>query len=97
MVLCAAVPRKYARQRDSQGLVDLYFAPGVDRFGMLEWNHFDRIVRAGYDHARAQLERDGFTLAQPAGRETAAADHAAPSFFPGASAEAIDPLNRRSV
>ena len=96
LLLNTSTMYSYARQRDSQGLVDMHFSPGVDRFGMLEWNHFDRIVRAGYDHARTQLERDGFTLA-PAAAEPAAPAARATTYFPASDAEAIDPLNRRSV
>ncbi|MEO5670056.1 MAG: patatin-like phospholipase family protein, partial [Ramlibacter sp.] len=95
LLLNTSTMYSYARQRDSQGLVDMNFSPGVARFGMLEWNHFDRIVRAGYDHARRQLERDGFVLAPAFGEPDAAS--VPPTYFPGAQAEAIDPMNRRSV
>jgi NTE family protein len=45
----------FARQQASQDHVDLYFAPSVGGYGMLEWARFDRIVEAGYLHAREQL------------------------------------------
>ena len=48
----------YARQAESRRLVDLYFSPGVYGFGMLDWGKFDRIVKAGYDYARGQLDGD---------------------------------------
>ena len=50
-------------ERESQDLVDMYFSPGVHRYGMLDWAQFDRIVQAGYDYARTELDRDGFATA----------------------------------
>ena len=94
LLLNTSTMYSYARQRDSHGLVDMYFSPGVHRFGMLDWSHFDRIVRAGYDYARAQLEHEGLAPAQTGG----AARPATPdSYFPDSEAEGINPLNRRSV
>jgi NTE family protein len=49
----------HARQQKAQADVDLYFAPGVEQYGMLEWKQFDRIVEAGYRHACEEIERAG--------------------------------------
>ena len=49
----------HARQQKSQAAVDLYFAPGVEQYGMLEWKQFDRIVEAGYRHGLEQIELAG--------------------------------------
>ena len=40
-------------------LVDLHFAPHVERFGLLDWGRFDQIVEAGYRHGMEQLEQAG--------------------------------------
>ena len=55
----------YARQQESQSLVDLHFAPAVYGFGMLEWSQFDRIVDAGYRHGIEQLEKVGDAAIAP--------------------------------
>jgi NTE family protein len=57
LLLNTSMMYSYARQQESQSLVDLHFAPPVSAFGMLEWSKFDRIVDAGYRHAVAQLEQ----------------------------------------
>ncbi|HSH92420.1 MAG TPA: patatin-like phospholipase family protein, partial [Ramlibacter sp.] len=91
LLLNTSTMYSYARQRDSHGLVDMYFAPGVHRFGMLDWSHFDEIVRAGYDYARAQLEHDQIAPA-PAAETSPPAAAAVTISKPG-----IDPLNRRTA
>lgn len=58
LLLNASIMNSYARQAESRRLVDLYFSPGVHGFGMLDWSKFDRIVQAGYEYARAQLDGD---------------------------------------
>jgi NTE family protein len=58
LLLNASIMNSYARQAESRRLVDLYFSPAVHGFGMLDWSKFDRIVKAGYDYARGQLDRD---------------------------------------
>jgi len=58
LLLNASIMNSYARQAESRRLVDLYFSPGVHGFGMLDWSKFDRIVKAGYEYARAQLDGD---------------------------------------
>jgi NTE family protein len=63
LLLNTSTMYSYARQRETHRLVDMYFSPGVHRFGMLDWAQFDRIVQAGYDYARAELDRDGFAKA----------------------------------
>ena len=65
LLLNTSMMYSYARQQESQSLVDLHFAPGVSKFGMLEWSQFDRIVDAGYRHAVAQLEQDGEAAIAP--------------------------------
>lgn len=76
LLLNTSTMYSYARQRETHRLVDMYFSPGVHRFGMLDWAQFDRIVQAGYDYARAELERDGFaksfTAAPPPPRDVEA-------------------------
>ncbi len=49
----------HARQHKAQADVDLYFSPGVEQYGMLEWKQFDHIVEAGYRHGLEQIERAG--------------------------------------
>lgn len=56
LLLNTTMMHSYARQRESQALADLYFAPDVQRFGLLEWGAFDRLVDAGLRHGRAVLE-----------------------------------------
>lgn len=51
LLLNASMMNSYARQKEVQALVDLYFAPDVHRYGMLEWGAFDAVVDAGYRHA----------------------------------------------
>lgn len=51
LLLNASMMNSYARQKEVQALVDLYFAPDVHRYGMLEWGAFDAVVEAGYRHA----------------------------------------------
>lgn len=51
LLLNASMMNSYARQKEVQALVDLYFAPDVHRYGMLEWGAFDKVVQAGYEHA----------------------------------------------
>lgn len=58
LLLNASIMNSYARQAESRRLVDLYFSPGVYGFGMLDWGKFDRIVKAGYEYARGQLDGD---------------------------------------
>jgi NTE family protein len=65
LLLNTSMMYSYARQQESQSLVDLHFAPGVSKFGLLEWSQFDRIVDAGYRHAVAQLEKDGAAVIAP--------------------------------
>ncbi|MES2938766.1 MAG: patatin-like phospholipase family protein [Pseudomonadota bacterium] len=66
LLLNTSIMYSYARQAESKRLVDLYFQPPVYGFGMLEWAQFDRIVQAGYEYARAQLETGGLpALAAP--------------------------------
>lgn len=55
LLLNASMMNSYARQKEVQALVDLYFAPEVHRFGMLEWGAFDKVVAAGYTHATQVL------------------------------------------
>ena len=59
LLLNTSMMHSHSRQHAAQRLVDLYFSPDVHRFGMLEWSQFDRIVQAGYDHAREVIDRDG--------------------------------------
>lgn len=59
LLLNSSILYSYARQAESKRLVDLYFAPPVQGFGMLDWSKFDRIVSAGYEFASRQLEKDG--------------------------------------
>lgn len=59
LLLNTSTMYSYARQQQAQADVDLYFAPDVGRYGMLEWAQFDRIVELGYQHAREQIERAG--------------------------------------
>jgi NTE family protein len=61
LLLNTSTMYSYARQQQSQADVDLYFAPGVDQYGMLEWSQFDRIVEAGYQHGLQQLQQAGET------------------------------------
>ena len=55
LMLNASMINSYARQRNAQAGVALYFAPEVHRFGMLDWSSFDRVVEAGRVHARQVL------------------------------------------
>lgn len=57
LLLNASMMNSYARQKEAQALVDLYFAPDVHRYGMLEWGAFDQVVQAGQDHALEVLSR----------------------------------------
>ena len=59
LLLNTSLMVSYARQQEAQSLVDLYFAPGVGRFGLLDWGRFDQIVEAGYRHGMEQLEKSG--------------------------------------
>ncbi|WP_082793221.1 patatin-like phospholipase family protein [Ramlibacter tataouinensis] len=56
LLLNASIMYSYARQAEAKRYVDLYFAPGVHGYGMLDWSKFDRIVQAGYEYAREQLQ-----------------------------------------
>ncbi len=55
LLLNTSLMYSHARQQQAQADVDLYFAPGVEQYGMLEWSQFDRIVEVGYQHGLAQL------------------------------------------
>ena len=57
LLLNASMMYSYARQQESRDQVDLYFAPDVHRYGMLDWASFDRIVQVGYEHGLQVLER----------------------------------------
>jgi NTE family protein len=57
LLLNASMMYSYARQQESRDQVDLYFAPDVHRYGMLDWASFDRIVQVGYEHAMQVLEQ----------------------------------------
>jgi NTE family protein len=59
LLLNTSIMYSYARQGDSKRLCDLYFAPGVHRYGMLEWAGFDEIVEAGYRYAHNELQTSG--------------------------------------
>lgn len=69
LLLNTSIMYSYARQAESKRLVDLYFAPGVHRYGMLEWSQFDRIVKAGYQYAVDTLQ-SGAAGARFVGKET---------------------------
>lgn len=62
LLLNTSTMYSYSRQQESQADVDLYFAPGVDQYGMLEWAQFERIVEVGYRHGREQIALAGETL-----------------------------------
>ena len=57
LLLNTSLMYSHARQQQAQADVDLYFAPAVERYGMLEWSQFDRIVELGYRHGQEQLSR----------------------------------------
>lgn len=59
LMLNASMMNSYARLKESQRFVDLYFAPEVHRYGMLDWTQFDRLVQAGYDYARQVIDTSG--------------------------------------
>ncbi|RYF43748.1 MAG: cyclic nucleotide-binding domain-containing protein [Comamonadaceae bacterium] len=59
LLLNTSMMHSYARQKEAQALADVYIAPQVHRFGMLEWGAFDRIVQAGHEQGRAQLALAG--------------------------------------
>jgi NTE family protein len=59
LLLNTSIMYSYARQGESRRLCDLYFAPGVHRYGMLEWSAFDEIVDAGYRYAQDELQTAG--------------------------------------
>ncbi len=59
LLLDTSMMVSYARQQEAQSLVDLHFAPSVERFGLLDWARFDQIVETGYRHAMEQLEKAG--------------------------------------
>jgi len=65
LLLNTSLMVSYARQQESQSLVDLYFAPAVRGFGLLDWAQFDRIVEAGYRHGVEQLEKSGDAALAP--------------------------------
>ena len=65
LLLNSSIMYSYSRQAESKRLVDLYFAPPVQGFGMLDWSRFDRIVKAGYDFAVQQLESAAAADGQP--------------------------------
>jgi NTE family protein len=48
------------RTRELSSQADLLLQPPVGGFGMTETRAFDRIVKAGYDHARVRLAETGF-------------------------------------
>ncbi len=62
LLLNTSMMSSYARQKESQEFVDLYFAPEVHRYGMLEWSAFDRIVAAGYAYGQEQMSRADASL-----------------------------------
>ncbi|MEO7940074.1 MAG: patatin-like phospholipase family protein [Burkholderiaceae bacterium] len=64
LLLNSSLMVSYARQQEAHALVDLYFAPGVARFGLLDWARFDEIVEAGYRHGMEQLEKAGDAVTQ---------------------------------
>jgi predicted acylesterase/phospholipase RssA/CRP-like cAMP-binding protein len=39
-----------------KSLADIYFNPDVMKYGMMDWNSFDKIVEVGYQHATKVLE-----------------------------------------
>lgn len=65
LLLDTSLIYSYARQQDSQALVDLHFAPGVSMFGLLDWSKFDRIVEVGYRCGVEQLEKFGAAAIAP--------------------------------
>lgn len=36
--------------------VELYLSPPIDAFGLFDWHHIDKIVDAGYQYARKEIE-----------------------------------------
>lgn len=65
LLLDTSLLYSHARQQQSQALVDLHFAPGVSRFGLLDWSKFDRIVEVGYRCGVEQLEKFGAAAIAP--------------------------------
>lgn len=74
LLLNASMMNSYARQKEVQALVDLYFAPEVHRYGMLEWGAFDKVVQAGYTHAQGVLGQSGADALAPYSRPAALGD-----------------------
>jgi NTE family protein len=70
LLLNTSIMYSYARQAESKRLVDLYFQPPVYAFGMLDWSRFDRIVKAGYEYARKQLDAGGLPALAASGVAT---------------------------
>lgn len=56
MLLNSSMMYSYARQAESKRFVDLYFAPPVYGYGIMDWARFDAIVKAGYEDAVKRLE-----------------------------------------
>jgi len=62
LLLNTSMMSSYARQKESRDFVDLYFAPEVHRYGMLEWGAFERIVADGYAYGQEELSRADASL-----------------------------------
>lgn len=91
LMLNTSIMNSYARQRESQSYVDLYFSPSVHRYGMLQWTEYDKIVQIGYSHAREvlaaarpeQLARLRDNIPPPGASQADAPVPAAPAAAPG--------------
>ena len=55
IMLNVSILSSQSRMAESRALADVCFTPDLGRIGMLDWSAFDRVVDAGYQHARSVL------------------------------------------
>lgn len=57
ILLNAPLLHSYAKHAETKNMVDLYFNPNVDKYGLVNWKAFDAIVAEGYKHAKEVLSK----------------------------------------
>ena len=55
IMLNVSILNSQSRMAESRAHADVCFTPDLGRIGMLDWRSFDRVVDAGYQHARSVL------------------------------------------
>ena len=48
-----------SQRQDHQAISDLYIEPPVDRFGVTDYDHIQKIIEFGYEETKRRLDQDG--------------------------------------